>query len=143
GYNYRKYIQDPKAYTNVWNVGVNIIVQRYAEILLLNAEANIELNNITQEVYANIDQVRERAGMPKVDQSVYNNQTKLRELVRRELRVELAGEGRRRFHIIRWGIAPEVMNGTFMPSGAIPHLIMSKRRLPSPANSTRSSRLNW
>lgn len=113
GYNYRKYIQDPTTYNNVWNVGVNIIVQRYAEILLLNAEANIELNNITQEVYANIDQVRERAGMPKVDQSVYNNQTKLRELVRRELRVELAGEGRRRFDIIRWGIAPEVMNGTF------------------------------
>ena len=111
GYNYKKYIQNPKSYENVWNVGVNIIVQRYAEILLLNAEAKIELNNLDNSIYTNIDLVRERAGMPKVDQAKYNNQAKLRELVRRELRTELAGEGRRWFDIIRWGIAKDVMNG--------------------------------
>lgn len=116
GYNYRKYIQDPSSYKNVWNVGVNIIVQRYAEILLLNAEANIELGNINAQVYENIDLVRQRAGMPKVNQSVYSSQSTLRELVRRELRVELAGEGRRRFDILRWGIASDVMNGTFYGS---------------------------
>lgn len=111
GYNYKKYIQDPKTYENVWNVGVNIIVQRYAEILLLNAEAKIELNTIDNSVYTNIDLVRERAGLPKIDQSKYNNQLKLRELVRREFRSEFAGEGRRRFDIIRWGIAKDVLNG--------------------------------
>ena len=111
GYNYRKYIQNPSAYANVWNVGTNIIVQRYAEILLLNAEAKIELSNIDNSVYQNIDAIRERAGMPKVDRTIYNSQSKLRELVRRELRVELAGEGRRHFDIIRWGIAKDVMNG--------------------------------
>ena len=111
GYNYRKYIQEPSSYANVWNVGTNIIVQRYAEILLLNAEAKIELNQIDNSVYDNIDLVRERAGMGKVNKAVYSGQAKLRELVRRELRVELAGEGRRRFDIIRWGIAKEVMSG--------------------------------
>lgn len=110
-YNYRKYLQNPASYDNVWDVGVNIIVQRYAEILLLNAEANIELNRINDQVYANIDQVRERAKMPKVDRSQYANQSALRELVRREIRVELAGEGRRFFDIIRWDIAKDVMNG--------------------------------
>lgn len=111
GYNYKKYIQNPASYANVWNVGTNIIVQRYAEILLLNAEAKIELNQIDNSVYTNINQVRERAGMPKVNQSTYNTQAKLRELVRREFRVELAGEGRRLFDINRWGIAKDVMNG--------------------------------
>lgn len=111
GYNYRKYIQVPSSYANVWNVGTNIIVQRYAEILLLHAEAKIELNQIDNSVYDKIDQVRERVGMPKVNQTVYNSQATLRELVRRELRVELAGEGRRRFDIIRWETAKDVMNG--------------------------------
>ena len=111
GYNFRKYLQEPSAYANVWNVGTNIIVLRYAEILLLNAEAKIELGQIDNSVYEDIDLVRERAGMPKVDRTVYTSQSTLRDLVRRELRVELAGEGRRRFDIIRWGIAKEVMNG--------------------------------
>lgn len=111
GYNYRKYIQNPSSYSNVWNVGVNIIVQRYAEILLLNAEAKIELNTIDNSVFENINLVRQRAGLPKVDATQYPSQNTLRELVRRELRVELAGEGRRRFDIVRWGIAEQVMNG--------------------------------
>lgn len=111
GYNYKKYIQNPSSYTNVWNVGVNIIVQRYAEILLMNAEAKIEANQLDNSVYENIDLVRTRAGLPKVDKTKYATQSSLRELVRRELRVELAGEGRRRFDIIRWGIADQVMNG--------------------------------
>jgi len=111
-YNYKKYIQNPKVYAiNLWNVGTNIIVMRYAEILLLNAEAKIELGKIDNSVYENIDLVRERAKMPKVDKAIYAAQGKLRELVRREFRVELAGEGRRRFDIIRWGIAKDVMNG--------------------------------
>lgn len=111
GYNYKKYIQDPKSYSNVWDVGINIIVQRYAEILLLNAEAKIESNSIDNSVYKNINLVRQRAGLPLVDELKYNNQIKLRELVRREFRTELAGEGRRRFDIIRWGIAKDVLNG--------------------------------
>lgn len=111
GYNYRKYIQNPSSYADVWDVGTNIIVQRYAEILLLNAEANIELNVLNDQTYDRIDMVRERAGMKKVDRVKYASKEKLRELVRRELRVELAGEGRRRFDIIRWGIAKNVLNG--------------------------------
>ena len=48
--------------------------------------------------------------MPNVDEAKYNTADKLRELVRRERRVEFAYEGMRRWDIIRWGIAKDVMN---------------------------------
>ena len=51
--------------------------------------------------------------MPDVDQAVYNSQAKLRELIRRERRVELAMEGLRYFDIQRWKIGEQVMNGPF------------------------------
>ncbi|MNL68436.1 SusD family protein [compost metagenome] len=49
--------------------------------------------------------------MPNVNTSIYNTKEKLRELVRRERRVELAFEGLRYYDIRRWGIFEEVMNG--------------------------------
>ncbi|MHC8948200.1 RagB/SusD family nutrient uptake outer membrane protein [Sphingobacterium hungaricum] len=117
GYNFKKYIQSPKSFANVWNVGSNIIVQRYAEILLLNAEAKIEADQIDNSVYSNLNLVRNRAGLPDVDQAVYNSKASLQKLVRNELRVELAGEGRRFFDLVRWKTAEVVMKlpvqGTF------------------------------
>ena len=110
-YSGRKYVQNMADFPDMWNTGLNIPVIRYAEILLTYAEAKIELNQIDATVYDAIDQVRQRAGMPKVDQSVYNSQTTLRELVRRERRVELALEGLRWFDVQRWKIADEVMTG--------------------------------
>ncbi len=49
--------------------------------------------------------------MPSVDQTVYNSQTTLRSLIRRERRVEFAMEGLRFFDIQRWKIGEQVMNG--------------------------------
>lgn len=111
GYNYRKYTNYVKSGVPYWNSGADIFIFRYAEILLTIAEAKTELNQIDEELYNAIDAVRQRAGMPKTDRVKYNNQTTLRELVRRERRVEFAGEGLRRDDIIRWKIAPSVMNG--------------------------------
>ena len=78
------------------------------------AEAKIELDQIDAELYKALDDVRERAGMPKVDQTKYNNQESLRKLLRNERRVEFAMEGLRRDDIIRWGIAVDVLNGNLM-----------------------------
>ncbi len=111
GYNFKKYINPIDQYDDMWNTGRNMMVIRYAEVLLSKAEAMIELNLINDEMYAAIDAVRERAGMPAVDRNKYNSQDKLRELVRRERRVEFAYEGMRRFDIIRWNIAKDVLNG--------------------------------
>src|SRR5690606_12023229 len=66
---------------------------------------------IDNSVYDAINKVRHRAGMPDVDQSVYNNQAALRTLVRRERRVELALEGLRWFDIQRWKIGSVVRSG--------------------------------
>ena len=55
--------------------------------------------------------------MPDVDQGKYNTKDKLRELIRRERSVELAGEGLRRADILRWKdengkmVAEKVLNG--------------------------------
>lgn len=112
GYNVRKYVDDKKNdYKNIWATGMNAIVIRYAEVLLMYAESKIETNSIDASVYDAIDLIRTRAGMPVVDRTIYNTQAKLRELVRRERRVELALEGLRWFDICRWKIGEQVMNG--------------------------------
>lgn len=107
----RKYVDDLSKYNNYWSTGMNGIVIRYADVLLMYAEAKIETNGIDASVYAAINQVRNRAGMPNVDKSIYNNQTKLRELIRRERRAEFGMEGLRWFDICRWKIGKETMNG--------------------------------
>ena len=110
GYNFKKFYSDLSEYESYWGTDRNFPVFRYAEILLSYAEAKIELGQIDASVYAAINQVRKRAGMPNVDEAKYSTQEKLRELVRRERRVEFAYEGMRRWDIIRWGIAKDVLN---------------------------------
>lgn len=78
------------------------IIIRYAEILLTKAECLVELNQDLQEALNIIDQLRLRGGHIKVDRTRYNNQSSIRELVRRERTIELAGEGFRYEDIIRW-----------------------------------------
>ena len=95
------------------NSGLDVILIRYAEIKLMDAEAKIENNQIDASVYDDINFVRTRPGvnMPAVDQTKYNDQTSLRTLVRRERRVELALEGLRWYDIQRWQIGDQVMVG--------------------------------
>ncbi len=108
GQKYTHYLSD---FTDIYNTGLNIPLIRYAEVLLTYAEAKIELNQIDNSVYDAIDQVRLRAGLPAVDHSKYSTQEQMRELVRRERRVELALEGLRWYDIQRWKIGEQVMNG--------------------------------
>ncbi len=70
----------------------NIILMRYAEVLLNYAEAKIELSEMDATVVDAIDQVRARVGMPGIltaDPSRAGNQLKMRQIVRRERKVEL------------------------------------------------------
>ena len=112
-----KYLNPYTQYGDIWSTNAQPIVFRYAEVLLSYAEAENELNGPSAEVYNLLNQVRNRVGMPDVDQNKYNNQAKLRELIRRERSVELAGEGLRRQDIIRWKddsgkmLAETVFNG--------------------------------
>jgi hypothetical protein len=91
---------------------LDFMIMRYAEILLNYVECLIELDDYNNpDVVTYLNAIRNRAGMPNVDVTVYNTKAKLRELVRRERRVELAFEGVRYYDIRRWGIFEETMNG--------------------------------
>ncbi len=88
----------------------NIRVLRFAEILLMNAEAANELNNPTQALQS-LNRVRERArgGDPSVLPDVTTtDQEELREAIWHERRVELAMEFDRFFDVIRQGRGAEV-----------------------------------
>lgn len=107
---FRKYAK-PVNPSQVANSGTNIMIFRLAEMYLTYAEAAIESNQLTDEMYDAIDAVRARAGMPLVDRGVYNTQETLRELVRRERMVELPFEGLRYYDIKRWNIGADVLDG--------------------------------
>ena len=105
-------------YADMWNANANTIIFRYAEVLLSFAEAKNELEDTPQDsVYEALNKIRNRAGMPDVDRSKYATKESLRELIRRERTVELAGEGFRRADILRWKdnngkmLAETVLNG--------------------------------
>ena len=70
--------------------------------MLTYAEAANELDGPFDQVYSYLDQIRSRAGMPAVDRAKYGTKESLRELIRRERCIELAGEGVRRADILRW-----------------------------------------
>ena len=92
--------------------GQDFYVIRYADVLLMRAEALIELNQLTAEVYTLINTVRQRVNMPTV-QSVEGaslSQAALRDVVRHERRVELAFEGLRFYDLKRWGDIQNAFN---------------------------------
>lgn len=100
GYLWKKYCNADDE--NVAKPTYNWVLMRYAEMLLTYAEAKIELNELDPSVYSAINKVRNRSGMPNVDESRIGNQVKMRQLVRRERKVELAFEGLHLFDMRRW-----------------------------------------
>jgi starch-binding outer membrane protein, SusD/RagB family len=89
----------------------NIRVLRYADILLLAAEAKNELGK-SSEALPLLNQVRKRARgtnnfiLPDV---TVTDQSQLRERIYKERRVELAMEQHRWFDLVRWGRAEQTM----------------------------------
>lgn len=112
GYNFRKYV-DPVAWGARIDNHANHIIIRYAEILLIYAEAKNELSGPDATVYDAIDQLRTRAGMPVLNRAALGTQTLLREAIRQERRIELVLEGHRFRDIRRWQIAPNVMTSLY------------------------------
>ena len=99
----------------------NNIQIRYADVLLMYAEACCESGDLTSAKSA-LKEVRDRAGLSQFPYTAViqgqtvtfnDNQDDLRKAIRHERRVELAMEGHRWFDITRWGIAKETMD-TYM-----------------------------
>lgn len=112
GYNFRKLV-DPTSSREQIDSYANVILIRYAEVLLNYAEAQNEKSGPDATVFDALDQLRVRAGMPKVDRAAYGSQSKLRDLIRNERAVELVLEGVRYYDIRRWKTAPHVMKNIY------------------------------
>lgn len=114
GYYIRKYF-DPTAPEGM-AAGLNLILMRYADVLLMYAEAKNELGEMNETVWnQTIRPIRERAGF--TDASALNYPAgDLQNIIRGERRSELAFEGLRIFDIRRWGTIETLMNGN--PHGA-------------------------
>lgn len=105
---------------------MNYCIIRYADVLLMAAEAEIELGNL-EKAREYVNQVRSRAANPdswvkNADGSnaanyvigLYNtpwtDASVARKAVRFERKLELSGEGHRFFDLVRWGIAATELN---------------------------------
>lgn len=105
GYIWNKYIDySVYAMTDPWDCTNDIIVFRYADILLMEAEALAELKGASAagEIINLIDQLRDRSKAGRVHRVNYTTKESLIKLVRNERRIELANEGVRYFDLIRW-----------------------------------------
>ena len=113
GYYVRKYF-DPNHEAGL-AISTNLMLIRYADVLLMYAEAKHELGAFSETVWdETIALLRERAGF--TDPAALNypsglNDQEMREEIRNERRVELALEGLRIFDIRRWETAEDVLNG--------------------------------
>ncbi|WPR77770.1 RagB/SusD family nutrient uptake outer membrane protein [Algoriphagus sp. NG3] len=113
GYYTRKYF-DPTHLVQFAS-GLNLMLIRYADVLLMYAEAKNELGQLDESTWnLTIGALRERAGFDAATALQFNSglsQEDYREIIRNERRVELAMEGLRIFDIRRWRIAEDVLNG--------------------------------
>ncbi|HET8656241.1 MAG TPA: RagB/SusD family nutrient uptake outer membrane protein [Longimicrobiaceae bacterium] len=108
GYMALKYV-DPVDQFDVWNSGINTIKMRYAGVLLMYAEAMIELGDWADPSVADaLNQIRDRVDMPHVS---LTSQQEAIDVVRHERVVELAWEGLRLADLRRWRIAEDVLPG--------------------------------
>lgn len=115
GYYIRKYF-DPTAPEGI-AAGLNIMLMRYAEVLLMYAEAKTELGQMNQAVWdKTIKLLRVRAGFTDASALNYPASGDMRTIVRRERRCELAIEGLRVYDIRRWKTIETALNGR--PHGA-------------------------
>ena len=93
------------------------IIMRYADVLLIYAEAMIEQNLIDDSVLKAINMVRARAyGVNVTATDSYpavttTNQTELRRALRIERRMEFAMENQRLQDLMRWKLAGKALNG--------------------------------
>lgn len=107
-YNYKAY--SSSAPGSAWN-DKSIMYLRYAEVLLIKAEVANELGK-TSEALDALNQVRKRAKLANITET---DQTKLREIIWHERRLELAMEHDRWFDLNRTGQAGVAMRAAGKP----------------------------
>jgi len=121
GYGVKKYsIYDKEANSNLINQGfkseTNYMVIRYADVLLMYAEAQNEAQGPDASIYNALNLIRQRAGLNPYQVPAGLSQSQMRDFIRHERRMELALEGFYYTDIRRWKTAEQVMNVTIYNS---------------------------
>ena len=101
GYNVRKFLVPLSVSPDYNTNSASVIVLRYADVLLMKAEALNELGQ-TSDAEEPLYQVRKRAGLTNRGDVEGLTQDQMRDKIRQERRIELAFEGHRWFDMIRW-----------------------------------------
>lgn len=122
GYSFIKYTEyNATIGGTLSNSEMPFVISRYADILLTYAEAVNELEGPTDAVYESINIVRgrESVGMPPLPLNLSKDE--MREAIRLERRIEMAGEEDYFYAIRRWKTAEVVMNGSVHTSSIPPY----------------------
>jgi starch-binding outer membrane protein, SusD/RagB family len=112
-YNQKAYVSqnEPRSGCGMGDAGKNIRLLRYADIVLMHAEAANELGNSAAATMAlNMVRARARGNNPAVlPDVVFVDQAQMRNAIWRERRIELAMEHDRFWDLVRQGRAGEVL----------------------------------
>lgn len=105
---------------------MNYTIIRFADVILMAAEAEVELGNL-EKAREYVNMIRARAANPdswvknpdgsnaadyqiELYNDAWSDQGVARDAVRFERKLELSGEGHRFFDLVRWGIAEPTLN---------------------------------
>ncbi len=156
----------PIGYKDLNYTDVNYCPLRYADVVLMAAEAYNETGN-TIKAWELLNSVRKRAGAPEINNANYaellkapkvydlafiddaTEQGKFRTALYWERGFELAFEGQRKYDLIRWGILKEALvlfgsnsavNGSKIPYPAYQNFVTGKHELlPIPLSEIQSN----
>jgi len=120
GYRMKKYTNPANfSYTMMKNTDQNVVHIRYADVLLMYAEAKNELSGPDATMYAALNRIRQRpsVNLPPVNTLLYGSQSSLRDFIRHERRIELALEGNRYYDLKRWGLMQTKLSALKNPAG--------------------------
>ncbi|WP_345232330.1 RagB/SusD family nutrient uptake outer membrane protein [Olivibacter ginsenosidimutans] len=114
----------------------SIIKYRYADVLLLKAEALIMGPSDLAGAADIIDRIRQRAGLKKLPANIRGDKEAMLNALLKERRLELAFEGQRWFDLVRLNKVEEVMNAIFAKDSGRKALVYpfneTSYRLPIP-----------
>lgn len=119
-------------------------ILRYADVLLLRAEAVLKSGGSKEEAIGYINDIRERARgagtIPADHPTSETSDATIMEWIMNERFLELAGEGQRWFDLRRWHIAGDITldNAFFAPTNAAAMNFLPARHLffPIPSGET-------
>lgn len=112
---FKKFVVNDELADRVWGP-IDFPVIRYADVLLMFAEARNENTGLDEQVLNAINEVRQRAGIAELqntnpsEPTYVANTDEMRERIRRERAVEFVLEGTYYSDIRRWDIGDEVNN---------------------------------